>query len=291
MVSAVTTSKKISGNKVVTSGNKEEITMDIQKKLMVEFENYPEPNGCKQCKWCGELLIGTDSDYCSEDCKELYLMATEEKPKETETETDKVCIECGKPLRGNQYLYCSKACCNKHYKRITKRPKGNCAICGKPLTGTSRKYCSEECVRIGRAQLEREYQKKYRKRPKKTERLCVVCGNRIETKATKYCSKECRLKAEYQRKVKTDKFGYCAQCGKPIKFGNFCANDKCHADWLTNKAVEEGRLSRCWLCANFNKDCSWSRDFIPVTGWEAEEHKKDGITTYKVINCPEFRRG
>ena len=52
----------------------------------------------------------------------------------------------------------------------------------------------------------------------------------------------------------------------------------------------------CWNCKNAIFGCSWSREFIPVPGWEAVEtslrlHKKpeDECTSYIVLKCPEFQ--
>lgn len=43
--------------------------------------------------------------------------------------------------------------------------------------------------------------------------------------------------------------------------------------------------SLCSFCGNAcNNGCSWSEDFTPVKGWEAQENKNG----YFVISCPEF---
>jgi len=54
----------------------------------------------------------------------------------------------------------------------------------------------------------------------------------------------------------------------------------------------------CWDCANAtNSGCSWSAEFKPVKGWEAERVEqriyKQGYvidSTYRVKSCPEFVR-
>ena len=45
----------------------------------------------------------------------------------------------------------------------------------------------------------------------------------------------------------------------------------------------------CWSCGNCYGGCSWSFDFTPVEGWEAEKIFKDGDTTYKIYSCPEYK--
>lgn len=64
--------------------------------------------------------------------------------------------------------------------------------------------------------------------------------------------------------------------------------------------------SLCWSCANSvpnredTRGCSWSREFKPVEGWEAEEcvtviDRQNGTsyvrTSFTVKNCPEFVEG
>lgn len=56
------------------------------------------------------------------------------------------------------------------------------------------------------------------------------------------------------------------------------------------------RKQICWYCKKCIGKCSWSKDYIPVPGWDAEEdclnypdggmHKK--ILTYKIFDCPLF---
>ena len=49
----------------------------------------------------------------------------------------------------------------------------------------------------------------------------------------------------------------------------------------------------CWNCSNAYGQCSWSKDFTPVEGWNAE--RKDVkvtvqgyVTSYIVFECPLF---
>lgn len=49
----------------------------------------------------------------------------------------------------------------------------------------------------------------------------------------------------------------------------------------------------CWMCAKAcTKGCSWSYDFTPVDGWEADEtvqvHESRVDQSFMVFNCPEF---
>ena len=51
--------------------------------------------------------------------------------------------------------------------------------------------------------------------------------------------------------------------------------------------------SLCWSCRNsvpdrYGNGCSWSRDQIPVGGWQADYKKKHD--SWHVISCPEYDR-
>lgn len=52
--------------------------------------------------------------------------------------------------------------------------------------------------------------------------------------------------------------------------------------------------SICWYCQNStNSGCPWSRNFIPVPGWQAEKtnfnfSKYDNYKSYIVKECPLF---
>lgn len=52
----------------------------------------------------------------------------------------------------------------------------------------------------------------------------------------------------------------------------------------------------CWTCKKCIGGCSWSRDFIPIEGWDAEldTHTRvdanDSIT-YKIYDCPQYEKG
>ena len=50
----------------------------------------------------------------------------------------------------------------------------------------------------------------------------------------------------------------------------------------------------CWECKNRFGGCSWSRDFTPVKGWNAEKtyhkYRENTVESYKITNCPEYRK-
>lgn len=57
----------------------------------------------------------------------------------------------------------------------------------------------------------------------------------------------------------------------------------------------------CWDCAKYSGGCNWSKNSIPVAGWEATETKINqtfrkgeepaSISSYIVHECPEFVYG
>ena len=59
-------------------------------------------------------------------------------------------------------------------------------------------------------------------------------------------------------------------------------------DYTSNK------YQPCWTCEKCFGGCSWSRDFIPVEGWTAEEtyipENGEHAKSYKIISCPEYRK-
>ncbi len=58
------------------------------------------------------------------------------------------------------------------------------------------------------------------------------------------------------------------------------------------------KIQLCWECQNALGGWSWSKNFTPVPGWKAKKvylrHATRGwldrVETYKVIECPEFRK-
>ena len=57
--------------------------------------------------------------------------------------------------------------------------------------------------------------------------------------------------------------------------------------------------SLCWACKNAvpcgGDGCSWSRRFVPIKNWTAEEKnypcRTREVQTYLVIDCPEYVHG
>ena len=92
-------------------------------------------------------------------------------------------------------------------------------------------------------------------------KTCLICGKEFEAKQQKYCSFSCRWKAKQEKSKR--------------------------------KNVRRGTL--CWECKNACGGCSWSRHFIPVSGWDAEETTLkclDGdIKSFFVNSCPEYING
>ena len=51
----------------------------------------------------------------------------------------------------------------------------------------------------------------------------------------------------------------------------------------------------CWECSKAVLGCNWSRYFVPIEGWKAEQRLMPGgangpILSYRVDYCPEFDR-
>lgn len=48
----------------------------------------------------------------------------------------------------------------------------------------------------------------------------------------------------------------------------------------------------CWTCRKACGGCSWSRNFTPIPGWEAQESfipaNGEYAKTYKIISCPQY---
>lgn len=71
--------------------------------------------------------------------------------------------------------------------------------------------------------------------------------------------------------------------------------------WLkqnrTNRFGEKCQI--CWTCKKAGGICSWSHEFKPVPGWDAEPDtitplNGDGrrlIETFRIYDCPEYERG
>jgi hypothetical protein len=69
---------------------------------------------------------------------------------------------------------------------------------------------------------------------------------------------------------------------------------------MTPKRITHKTPTLCWSCKNavpgHETGCSWSRGFIPVQGWTAEETKLKNpgaklADSFLVLECPEFMEG
>lgn len=85
----------------------------------------------------------------------------------------------------------------------------------------------------------------------------------------------------------------CDLCGKtfPTKSNKkrFCSRGCAHiASEL--KQMENEQL--CWRCKKACGGCSWSAEFIPIEGWEAEptiiKDTCGDIQSFRIKVCPEF---
>lgn len=65
------------------------------------------------------------------------------------------------------------------------------------------------------------------------------------------------------------------------------------------KCKKQNRIGKieqlCWTCRNCIGGCSWSREFIPVKGWDAELDTHSNLdrsdaVTYRIFDCPEYER-
>lgn len=88
----------------------------------------------------------------------------------------------------------------------------------------------------------------------------------------------------------------CKCCGKEFTttypHKRFCS-DICRYLFAYQKRCVGDSL--CWECTNATGFCSWSADFTPVDGWEAEEtiikQKGNPIPSFKVQKCPLYKKG
>lgn len=46
----------------------------------------------------------------------------------------------------------------------------------------------------------------------------------------------------------------------------------------------------CWDCAKATGGCDWSREFLPIPGWDATPAVRNGEASYVITGCPEFER-
>lgn len=57
---------------------------------------------------------------------------------------------------------------------------------------------------------------------------------------------------------------------------------------MANKSLKTMQL--CWDCARAVGGCDWSREHIPIPGWEATPAVRNGDSSYVITGCPEFVR-
>jgi len=162
--------------------------------------------------------------------------------------------------------------------------------CGKEFISSrsDQKYCCEKC----RDEAGRKKIKKLKENPSEDmmkKRICPICGKEFlifKYSQRKYCSKNCAQQArDSKRTISKDMYEY---------YANFA-----------ERPEPTERFHLCWKCRNAvpnptkGTGCSWSKNYIPVTGWTAvqrEVHKiynnKDRVDIrYTVKKCPLFKAG
>ena len=117
--------------------------------------------------------------------------------------------------------------------------------------------------------------------------------------------------SKHQRYLARKKKHLCIDCGKPAEprnekgYYSRCAECRARATGETETPQEKarkGKMTLCWYCKNAipddkgDKGCSWSRNRLPVDGWEAKltqlkVAKRLTMPSYQVIECPEFKEG
>ena len=130
----------------------------------------------------------------------------------------------------------------------------------------------------------------YHKSRKKNheEKICKCCGHSfIPTHGSQsYCSPQCKRNAKNAQ----------ALLSYHKKRENQQRIDEINVE---TKNCTKGRR-KCTLCLDCknivpnpekNIGCSWSINFVPVDGWEAIKNQKGRYESYKVIQCPNFKRG
>ena len=70
-------------------------------------------------------------------------------------------------------------------------------------------------------------------------------------------------------------------------------SEACKRRAIELKKMESEQL--CWRCQNAYGGCSWSKEFQPVEGWEAEPTIINGdgveIPSFDIKKCPMFIKG
>lgn len=88
----------------------------------------------------------------------------------------------------------------------------------------------------------------------------------------------------------------CEHCGKTFPTNRstqeYCSK-KCRIEARRLKSETKGQL--CWKCENACAGCSWSKNLIPVVGWDAVrvvvKDSMGDFDTYRIKKCPQFIHG
>lgn len=89
----------------------------------------------------------------------------------------------------------------------------------------------------------------------------------------------------------------CKHCGKnfPTIYTSqkYCSK-KCRN--VARKINNESKGQLCWKCKNATGECSWSKCFTPVKGWDAEptiiqDSEIGEIPSFKIKHCPQYFYG
>ena len=88
----------------------------------------------------------------------------------------------------------------------------------------------------------------------------------------------------------------CKHCGKIFysksKNARYCSKD---CSYLENKERWMEPEQLCWTCKKACKKCSWSKDFIPIKGWDAKvilvKDREGSFYSYQIKGCPEYIKG
>lgn len=89
---------------------------------------------------------------------------------------------------------------------------------------------------------------------------------------------------------------FCEHCGRKFisksNLKKYCSKD-CARQVAKTRQEQEGQL--CYICGNACGKCLWSKSFIPISGWDAQQtvvrDSEGDFSSYKIKACPEFIRG
>jgi predicted nucleic acid-binding Zn ribbon protein len=145
----------------------------------------------KRCITCNKPITGSQSDYCSDECKQVK----------------RICVRCGQEFNGHKLaVYCSDECMNKtasikqyqysklkHDQNIKPRKCKECGNVFTPVYGLKKRtFCSDECKN---RLLNREY-KAIRKQQMKKAFIAPVWFKKIYVRDN----------------------GVCQICGEPVPY-------------------------------------------------------------------------